>query len=377
MERTFLLVTGSMRSGTTLLSELLYSTSYEEERHKDIAFMGDKSDLLRKYIKSNFEGVALNIAKSSIIDEIDIYSPIEGKKVIGVKQTDITLGETNLLNRIFNNHKVIVLLRDPRDVFCSHLERTMDRITLVDAFGLLLRNLNYYFGESNSSIMRVRYESLVASPKKVISEVLYFLDLDVERYDFSTIDSGRVSSNSSFNSSKGKFLVKNEGISKANVGRYKTHLSIEFDKLISTLFNSFLFKENLGETHFENSHESWKFWFEIAVKVRLDEENFNILKRIASDNIGVDSVEMIIEDTKSLPQSYLDALKERNQGLTISNKSLREANSSLREQNKGLREKNKSLCEQNKSLCERGEYSNINKGNYFSRVKRAVKNQLK
>lgn len=200
--------------------------------------------------------------------------------------------------------------------------------------------------------------------------MLDFLDLDVERYDFSTIDSGRVSSNSSFNSSKGKFLVKNEGISKGNVGRYKSHLSIEFNSLISTLFNGFLFKENLSETRFENSHESWKFWFEIAAKVKLDEENFNILKRIASENIGVDSVEVIIEDAKSLPQSYLDTLKERNQGLAISNKS-------LREQNKSLREQNKSLREQNKNLCERGEYSKKNKVNYLSRVKRAVKRQFK
>ncbi|MFS1863825.1 hypothetical protein A165_13070 [Vibrio tasmaniensis ZS-17] len=358
MESRFLLVTGSMRSGTTLLSELLYSTSYGEERHKDVAFMGDKSDLLRKYIKSDFEGVELGLAKSSIIEEIDKYSPVKGKKLVGIKQTDITLGEVNVLGSIFNHPQVIVLLRDPRDIFCSHVERTIDRITLVDAFGLLLRNLNYYFGESNSLIKRVKYESLVAEPKTVISEVLCFLDLDVERYDFSSIDNGRIASNSSFNNSKGKFLLKNKGISQDNIGRYKSHLSKEFDKLISTLFYDFLSKEGFDTVYCENTYELWKFWLEIAVKVRLDDENYSILKKIASERIGIDSVEEIIREVSSLPKSYLDTLKERNKSLTDSNGSLREQNQNLREQNQVLSGNNKELVVQVKTL------KNSNKNNH-------------
>lgn len=361
MKQTFLLVTGSMRSGTTLTSELLYSTHYNKQMHNDIAFMGDKSDLLRRCLRSDVSEENANEIYNSLIAEIDKHSPIASKKVIGIKQTFLLMQEIYKLSKIFESYRVIVVLRDPRDVFCSNLFRSMDKTTLLEAYGFLLKMLTYYYNHE-SKFLYIKYEELVANPSIVIKRILEYLAIEDSGYLYSNISNGQLASNSSYNSGRGTSLLSDQGISKSSVGRYKSRISSEQDELISFLFEDFLNENNLVTNDLSiNYDKAIAHWLEVAMKTDCDEENLTILKSIVLRQWPKAQLDDRLKLYSDLPKSYVPALIEKNRSISARNTDLISRLKKASEINEKLSAENIDLKHKHRMLQELKENSNRQK----------------
>lgn len=258
--KKFLLVSGAMRSGTTLLGECLYSRFNNHQRHEDICFANDNVLLIRElsfHLRKNLDPSILVTDPNNKIpfnkEEVSIFCKI-GKKsnplffkylllkkiqevspsktnplVSGLKTTQLA-GEYYLMKEFFDDVKFIIMMRDPRDVYSSCLLRTKKFISNEDeAKNLALMNTlsqinsyNFYKNnKTNTDIKIIKYEELVVRTKEKIREILSFIDVNQDKYDWESLNSVS-SSNSSY---QDRELTIGTGVSKDSIGKYKTTLS--------------------------------------------------------------------------------------------------------------------------------------------------------
>jgi hypothetical protein len=267
-DATFLVVTGTMRSGTTLMGELLYARQPPAQRHPQLAFDNDRittlrvlARLLRRHapagrlaaedpeheipvlpalVARHFgvagEGIgeaqALALLARRLRDEILGFAPsAEPPRVLGLKCTHL-FREIDLLRRAFSRVIAVVMVRDPRDVLASSYGRLRARQPKRFINRVLVTALGYhYFLEArraDADLLAVRYESLVADPQAQLWRVLEAAGLDPARYDWAALAAGGVSSNSSWNAGAGAQMIAGSGISGGSVAAYRRHLS-EFE----------------------------------------------------------------------------------------------------------------------------------------------------
>jgi hypothetical protein len=209
-----IVLTGPMRSGTTLCGELL-------SKHPDVAFAPDTVVTLRQITAKAAEDTqipcpSMNAKPSKAflarwvsiaevrLDEfreaiLDAAPKRVGPKWLGVKNTCLLPELTALSVMPEVTLRVVVMLRDRGDCYASYLERYR-KIYSDTQRGHLLARLN------NSFMARyvawkglkhfIRYEDLTADPEEALSGAFKFIGLDPERYDWSAIQT--VSRNSSF-----------------------------------------------------------------------------------------------------------------------------------------------------------------------------------
>lgn len=70
-----------------------------------------------------------------------------------------------------------------------------------------------------------RYEDLVAKPLESVCRMLEFLGLDSGKYDWASLEAGRVSTNSSYVEGVSAQAVLGQGVSRSSIGRYRDVLS--------------------------------------------------------------------------------------------------------------------------------------------------------
>lgn len=271
------IVTGTMRSGTTLLGEMLNAQS-GARRHPDLAFDNDRSTtvLLRRVAaqvrarsgiagwqvedidrpltaEPGAIGAALGLAAApdtaeaaalrleaalaaEIVRNCGLAWPAP---VLGFKATHL-FRELDLLAAACV--RTVVMVRDPRDVVASNIRRLgrdypvavpMTILAALAGYGSFLaandvtNDVTNDAGDGDaggSAIRAVRYEDLVADPEATLRGVLGFFGLDPERYDWAALDAGVLASNSSWNSGCGGDLVAGAGIA-ASGGRWRAYLS--------------------------------------------------------------------------------------------------------------------------------------------------------
>ncbi|MFC4237030.1 sulfotransferase [Thalassospira xianhensis] len=256
----FLLVSGAMRSGTTLIGECLYSRFNNHQRHEDICFANDNVLLIRElsnYLRKNIspsilitdpnnripfdkKGVSsfCGLSKKSnhlffkylLLKKIQENSPSKVNPIIsGIKTTQL-LGEYYLIKEFFDDVKFIIMMRDPRDVYSSCFLRTMritsnkDEAKILSLMNTLTQVNSYNFYKKNqadTNIKIVRYEDLVMNTEEKIQEILSFIGVDADKYDWESLNSVS-SSNSSY---QDREITIGSGVSKESIGKYKCTLS--------------------------------------------------------------------------------------------------------------------------------------------------------
>jgi hypothetical protein len=320
---TFLLVTGSIRSGTTLLGELLYSR-YEDQkrcRHPQLSFANDNINTLRELVsiharlakesgkpdiqrsirtlleKYHCEDTSLTGLPQLLQKQILEVAPIGGcpPKVYGIKSTGL-FDDFLWMKQALGRTRQIIIFRDPRDVLFSSLRRvslmerpskSMSRWQRIktqimgrqydptvprpeeqnyDAYVAITMTLNAYrFWKAHhldQDVLMVRYEDLVHDPEKGMRGILRFLDLPEESYDWDSLKSGSIVSNSSF-------LIKDPdgavptGIQVSSIGRYKNSLS-QFDLWLTQRVLGPMMQE-LGYPlddggGYQPQNSSWRAW---------------------------------------------------------------------------------------------------------------------
>ena len=265
LDTTFLLVSGTMRSGTTLLGELLYSREPAAQRHPQLSFDNDRvltmRNLSRQLRRANWraaipgedpfipiplsrsviarycgvssqpltEALALGRLGERLREEILSFAPsAESPLVIGLKSTHL-FTEVDLLRRLFPRVLMVVMVRDPRDVLASSYGRLGGQLSPLLINRILLTTLAYHYfllaRSADPDILAVRYEDLARDPASELRRLLAATGLDPGRYDWASLTQGRVSSNSSWNRGHGVEMIADTGISTASIGSYQRRLT--------------------------------------------------------------------------------------------------------------------------------------------------------
>jgi len=262
---TFLLVTGSMRSGTTLLGEMLYSRN-GQGRHPDLAFDNDRIGLVRELARHHRESDAGNtdwlledpfrafepdraalcatlgiepgeqsldelrasFASRLSAEIIGVTGYAGNPKVIGLKCTHL-FQEIDFLRRFFPKVHAVILARDPRDILASNLGRVglgREYHTAFMVLGTLLGYQRYIARLARKEdVMVVRYEDLVHFPAQTMEKVLAFAGLDPRRYEWRVLEGKKLASNSSFTEKRGDEMQEMHGIDRESIGNFRTFLS--------------------------------------------------------------------------------------------------------------------------------------------------------
>jgi LPS sulfotransferase NodH len=283
---SFLLVTGSMRSGTTLLGELLYSRYEKCCRHPQLSFANDNINTLRelatKYTRLLAEGATadeeqrVNNCVTQLLvkkgwqdrksggltgllqNEINAVAPTpEALPLVhGLKTTGL-FDEFQWMKRFLGQARQIMVFRDPRDVLVSNLKRTAlkkrqketstwnrfrdmllgrrggssrTEAESIDYDGYLVLSMmengySYWLRHAgDADLIMIRYENLVSDPESSMRKVMLFLQLPAEHYDWKSLQSSSIVSNSSFLIQEPNGAVP-AGIQTSAVGRYKSTMS--------------------------------------------------------------------------------------------------------------------------------------------------------
>ena len=254
-----------MRSGTTLLGELLYSREPSAQRHPQLAFDNDRvitvrnlsqrlreqaasgrvaaedpyipipfsADLIGRHFGVEQDGLsepaACDLLAQKLQEEILSFAPSrEPARVFGLKNTHL-FTEIDLLRRAFPRALMVVMARDPRDVLTSNQGRLGKYYPQAIVSRILLTILAYHYflaaRKADSDVIVLRYEDLVREPETHVRKLLDAAGIDPERYDWQSLTGGRVSSNSSWNQGQGIKMQANAGVFDKSIGTYRRHLT--------------------------------------------------------------------------------------------------------------------------------------------------------
>ena len=401
---SFILVTGAMRSGTTLVGDLLGPRGGTWTTHPALAFSNDLTTTLRgisSYLREHHladadlldSDLRLDLNTLPMIQESlsrDLGLSVDGTfasttdfltavlaqdvsqqaKVsvetgyIGMKATNM-LWEIRLLEQCFNTAKMIVVLRDPRDTLASHIRRTEMRLSYLEAIAHIFPILAYFeFADTNDSenLLLVQYERLVADPTSEILRILNFVGLSSEDYNWDVINGDTLPSNSSYNALSGKGQLDRTGISKSSVGVFRKMLSPELIRLAEAVFSPYMAKygyqlassgkldeSTLGRLAeiFLRYYPTYRFSRKpLAARLRKEYPSETIERVLQNGGKGKLSNDRIDRQTGTLLHE-ISRLTERNKALLKRNRELGEKIQSMNARNLSLQKRNAALSAKN------------------------------
>ena len=235
---TLLIVSGPMRSGTTLLGNMLHGGA--TPRHPEISFapdtftelrevttavaatVGDAAPLMNPEPSESFTRAWVERAseimpafRRRVLEEVPAANP----RVFGVKLTCLLPELVALQTMPEIATKVIVIYRDSRDVFASGLKRYGD---VEEAPHFAFMNASFALDYATMKLqnsMSVFYEDLVADPSGTMQRVLVFIGVDPASYDWPALKSG-LQNNSSYEGVGPNGAVSGVGIV-PSIGRHR------------------------------------------------------------------------------------------------------------------------------------------------------------
>lgn len=269
--RRLLLVSGTMRSGTSMLADILYSRHLRVARHPHVAFSMEGIPLYRNTQKElwaleanaplrykpdalptipagghDFELLGRMSSEqefvTTLVDQVEAEilkacPEAPDAEVFGLKYTNI-FNEFILISRYRPDAKLLLTVRDPRDVFASHCKRLGEtspprRMKIVlDMIGL--HDFIQTHGQ-RPDIKVVRYEDVVVDIDQSITDIMTFIGVAPELYDRDSLVEKGMLQNSSFGATDpGRITtVRHEG---AMAPRYKSALAPEEIAMLEVLF---------------------------------------------------------------------------------------------------------------------------------------------
>jgi Sulfotransferase family len=295
----FLVVTGAMRSGTTLMGELLYSRYNNISRHPRLSFANDnilRLRELREHLELSkkvrledldtsaasvpgpispadleqalrLEGIVSEnktpaaLLKETLVGEILQVAPLkETPQVIGLKNT-LFVEEHVLVDLAFKDVFTVVMFRDPRDVLASNFIRQKkkpgikEKKAFANALVMTALIMNVLaFCEmlgSKRKILSLTYEELITDTRPWIEKILKETKLDADSYDWSIFEGGKIMSNTSYAGGGPDAVVANSGISKLSVGKYTEVLSAPQVEFIEWILWPVFKKYGYAATYFK------------------------------------------------------------------------------------------------------------------------------
>lgn len=270
MAITPVLVTGTMRSGTTLVSRLLQRLGQTSAAH-GIYFESDADTFLREArvqwghrhgradpweefsynpsIAASLLGMGEELPTLAegaealsrrFIDEILFrLAPCFKPLIVGCKAT-VLVRELELFLLGQFSQKAIITVRDPRDVLASHIVRQRSARRHIEAYTAWLTLLAYDVFEpiiqGDARVKFVRYEDFISAPRESIADLCRFIGLEaMSDTQLDTVLAG-VESNSSYE----RPAASQVGIHSESVGAFRKHLSPADIWMTEQLFGSYM-----------------------------------------------------------------------------------------------------------------------------------------
>ncbi len=197
-----------MRSGTTLMGELLYSRAYREPRHPHLAFDNNEG---RTVAAVGAEGAPAAQDLAAIRSEILTLAPSRDPKVLGAKVTHRALAQIEALEAIFPKLVLVICVRDPVAIYRSHrARRSLSAAAALQICRAI--NVNEALITARTDALIVEYDELVRRPELAIRRVLAAAGLDPDHYDWASLHQGRVAANSSFSSAGAAQFTLDHGL---------------------------------------------------------------------------------------------------------------------------------------------------------------------
>lgn len=256
--RRFLIVTGSMRSGTSLLGHTLQQRPGGARAHPDIAFDNDESrvvvDLfaaLRRalggeigygdpFLKVTVDEALLDglgvppgsaeerrtALREQLTAEIERLAPPGAPpRVHGLKRTSMNY-EIGLIDYLFDDVRLVFTVRDPRDILLSHARRlgcepATPNGLMILAYVLANQAMIRRLAAEGRPPLVLPYETVVSDPVAAVRAILDRTGISPDSYDFDGLLGAAVPNNSSFGPGAGKGFVSGEGITAQSVGRFR------------------------------------------------------------------------------------------------------------------------------------------------------------
>ena len=248
---SFVVLTGTMRSGTSLLGYLLQRTPDGQRAHPRLAFENDESrwiaDLFARAMQSAgaggtgfgdpYEQVALcglvrdalagflGVSEADLADALrarlraeilKLAPPGPSPSMLGLKRTSMN-NEIGIVEELFPETRAIFMVRNPMAVVASHCRRLQVDPSSGDGLlvvAYILSNLVMIEGmrTSSSPLLVVRYEDLVRKPADILESVQDFLGLGQGCWSSEVLADARIPNNSSFGATRGTGFGKGGGI---------------------------------------------------------------------------------------------------------------------------------------------------------------------
>lgn len=269
-----LYITGTWRSGTTLLSQIFNAHSTLSVTYDAVNFMrfGYKrygtnnltlenaitcAEDINTRLQSRFnhsidlDNYKSTIKNSSSISYSLIYDTImklyTGNKTWGEKTVLQWRAADDILN-MFDDIFFLHIVRDPRDVMCSWKKYTIaPGVDYLDALGNCFDSMNYGLkNKGKARYILIKYEDLLEDPETVISEICETIGISFE-HDMLNVNNYRnkVTGDLIVNSSYSESF---QAISKEPIGRWKTYLDKEdeilCDIILGAIMNEFNYQTN-------------------------------------------------------------------------------------------------------------------------------------
>ncbi len=269
----FVIVTGSMRSGTSLLGHLLQQRPGGRRAAAELAFDNDESrvvvdlfttvrqavvpeigygdpfrevrlagpllDALRPTPGASLEDTRHELRSRLISDILRLAPPGPSPCMLGLKRTSMNY-EIGVIDALFRDVRLIFTTRDPRDVFVSHAKRLgsaqhTGSSLLILAYALSNHYMLAGLARVKRALLVVRYEDLVADPIPPLRLVLEHIGVDAANFDFEGVVSHAVPNNSSYGAGGGRSFVTGAGITQDSVGRFRDFIEPELGRLVELL----------------------------------------------------------------------------------------------------------------------------------------------
>lgn len=245
-----LVVTGPMRSGTTLLGDCLQSIE-GHVRHPDLAFSDDSfvdirhlSERLRKAPTGipQMDPATIIPVDPSVVDAfygapfaaefrnriLERCGRDRSTPTVGFKNTAL-LAEFRVLKEYFPETKMVVLIRDPRDAYISYLARARrntdpgqehrhDPEAVMNS--MFLNAYVDLMKKNDPDVIFVKYENLVADTEIEIKKILKFANLEEKKFDWGSLKSIGVLNNSSFEINHPDDIITGSMIHRKGIGRH-------------------------------------------------------------------------------------------------------------------------------------------------------------
>ena len=289
----FVIVTGRMRSGTSLLGHLLQQRPGAQRALPELAFDNDEGRAVVDLFATVRQAIVPEIGygdpfrevtlEGSLLDALrpapdatledtkrDLRARLAGEIVglappgptphmLGLKRTSMNY-EIGIIDALYRDVRLIFTVRDPRDVFVSHAKRlgsaqNAGSSLLILAYALSNHYMLERLARAQRPVLVVRYEDMVNAPLAPMRRILGHIGVDAASFDFDSVLSQAVPNNSSYGEGGGRGFVAGAGITRDSVGRFRDFIEPELGRLVELLCAPIMtahgYAAALGDLHWE------------------------------------------------------------------------------------------------------------------------------